>query len=171
MIEDFFSWRWKVGRLRKNAARNVLFLHHSYYHFFYLAKALRRRGWNALTVSIESPDGPHAAYYHGEDLNLHSRDPNRFQRNISEFFEFSKERFTCMHFAGDGQRSFFPQYADMLDPPDIVAWRKAGGRIGYTVSGCNSATPQSLVRLWSSSTGAGAVCDKCVWQHRSDVCS
>jgi len=37
--------------------RSVLFLHHSYYHFYYLAKALRRRGWDAVTVNLEMSGG------------------------------------------------------------------------------------------------------------------
>lgn len=31
--------------------RSVVFLHNSYYHFYYLAQALRRRGWDAVTVT------------------------------------------------------------------------------------------------------------------------
>src|SRR5215467_7308132 len=50
--------------------RNVLFLHNSYYHFYYLARALRRRGWDAIVVSLEDLNGPNARYYHAEDVNL-----------------------------------------------------------------------------------------------------
>ena len=55
--------------------RSVVFLHNSYYHFYYLARALRKRGWDAVTVSLEDPTGPNALYYHGEDLNLFSKWP------------------------------------------------------------------------------------------------
>lgn len=71
---------WQRGLVRRSLhgkrsekGRNVVFLHNSYYHFYYLAQALRRRGWDALTVSLEDPNGPHANYYHGEDVNLFSR--------------------------------------------------------------------------------------------------
>ena len=74
------------SRFGKRKRRSVVFLHHSYYHFFYLARALRERGWDAVTVSLEPPDSPHAIYYHGEDINLFSPDPKRFQRNIRRFF-------------------------------------------------------------------------------------
>ena len=64
--------------------RSVLFLRNSYYHFYYLAEALRRRGWDALTVSTDDPEGPHANYYHGEDVNLWDADPKRFRTNIED---------------------------------------------------------------------------------------
>ena len=36
-------------RVERRGSRSVLFLHHSYYNFFYLAAALRRRGWDAVS--------------------------------------------------------------------------------------------------------------------------
>ena len=60
---------WKRSRRQR---RSVVFLHHSYYHFYYLALALRKRGWDAVTGSLENPPGPNYHFYHGADINLYS---------------------------------------------------------------------------------------------------
>ena len=161
--------RVRGGRER----RSVLFLRNSYYHFQYLAEALRRRGWDALTVNTEDPKGPHAAYYHGEDVNLWDPSPERFRRNIEEFYWDALDRFALLHFAGDGVLTFFPISSEDLEaerPWDIVEWRRCGRKIAYTISGCNSGVAQSTVARWSA-LGGSVVCDKCPWQLRPDVCN
>jgi glycosyltransferase involved in cell wall biosynthesis len=151
--------------------RSVVFLHHSYYHFYYLARALRRRGWDAITVSLENPHGPNADYYHGEDLNLYSADYEQFMYNLRVFHAAAKRRFALLHFAGDGQMSFFSNNFESDDPWDILEWRNAGRKIAYTISGCNSGVAQSSVMRWSSQGGGTAVCQKCVWRLDPRVCS
>ena len=90
--------------------RSVVFLYNSYYHFYYLAKALRKRGWDAVSVSYEDPiNGPNVNYYHGEDINLFSPDPIKFRKNIEKFYKMALYRFSLLHFAGDGLLSFFPE--------------------------------------------------------------
>jgi len=153
--------------------RSVLFLRNSYYHFQYLAEALRRRGWDALTVNTEDPNGPNAAYYHGEDVNLWDPSTERFRRNIEEFYWGALDRFALLHFAGDGLLTFFPISPEDWEaerPWDIVEWRRYGQKIAYTISGCNSGVAQSTVARWSALDGS-VVCDKCPWQLRPDVCN
>ena len=159
------------SRFGKRKRRSVVFLHHSYYHFFYLARALRERGWDAVTVSLEPPDSPHAIYYHGEDINLFSPDPKRFQRNIRRFFHQALGRFELLHFAGDGHLSFFPNQFSADEPQDIATWKSFGKKVAYTISGCNSGVAQSTVAAWSALDGGKVVCDKCVWQLEPDVCN
>jgi hypothetical protein len=178
------SYRWRSvsrsmyvvsvvrARLRhRGNRRSVVFLHHSYYHFYYLAKALRRRGWDAVTVSLEDPSGPNAGYYHGEDINLFSPSYAQFLKNIREFHEHAKRRFSLLHFAGDGQMSFFPQDFASDEPWDILEWKRSGRKVAYTISGCNSGVAQSSVTQWSRTDGGVSVCDKCPWQHEPAVCS
>jgi glycosyltransferase involved in cell wall biosynthesis len=167
------AWKRLVRR-----RRSVVFLHPSYYHFFYLARALRKRGWDAVSVNIWSPDGPFAPYFHGEDINLYDSDPEKFRTNREAFFTKAKERFDLLHFSGDGCMSFFTEYwynheidPEEIAPPDIIEWQKLSKKIAYTSSGCNSAIAQSSIYKWSSAGESGPVCDKCVWQHRPDVCS
>ncbi|MBI2190650.1 MAG: hypothetical protein HYU36_01535 [Planctomycetes bacterium] len=151
---------------------SVLFLHQSYYHFYYLAQALRLRGWDALTVSLEDPESPNAKYYHGSDVNLYSPDPVEFKKNILEFYEEALRRFRLLHFAGDGLMSFFPEHWNhgAEAAPDILKWREQGKKIAYTVSGCSSAVSQSSVARWSGQGGA-VVCNVCPWRSRPEVCS
>ncbi len=159
---------WIRSRRRR---RSVVFLHHSYYHFFYLARALRKRGWDAITVSLENPGGPNYQFYHGEDVNLYSADPEEFFARITNFYHEALTRFRLLHFAGDGLMSFFPEYFGLNDPPDILKWHRQGNKVAYTVSGCNSATSQKAVAYWSTQDGGRNVCDKCVWQTRPDICN
>jgi glycosyltransferase involved in cell wall biosynthesis len=163
------AWRI-VQRAGRRKRRSVVFLHNSYYHFYYLSQALRRRGWDALTVSVENPEGPNARYYHGEDVNLFSPDPVRLRCNIEAFYREAIERFALLHFAGDGIMSFFPDNWASDEPWDMLEWRSRGHKIAYTISGCNSGVTQSAVARWSASGGA-VVCDRCVWQLRPDICS
>jgi hypothetical protein len=163
--------RWTPGRgVGGVRRRSVLFLRNSYYHFHYLAQALRRRGWDALVVSTEDPNGANSDYYHGEDVNLWDLDPKRFRQNIEEFYWDAVDRFALLHFAGDGLLSFFPEDWEAEEPWDIVEWRRRGRKVGYTISGCNSGVAQSTVARWST-LGGSVVCDKCPWQLRPDVCN
>jgi hypothetical protein len=135
-----------------------------------LAQALRRRGWDALVVSTEDPNGANSDYYHGEDVNLWDPDPKGFRQNIEEFYWDAVDRFALLHFAGDGLLSFFPEDWETEEPWDIVEWRRRGHKIAYTISGCNSGVAQSTVARWSALSGS-VVCDKCPWQLRPDVCN
>lgn len=128
---------------------NVLFLHNSYYHFYYLAKALRKRGWDALTVSYEDPvAGANTNYFHGEDLNLYDADPEIFQRNTAWLYQNAMKRFNMLHFAGDGLMSFIPKNWNLEEPPDITVWKQAGKLLGYSISGCKSCTSQTSFAAW-----------------------
>jgi len=152
-------------------ARSVIFLHNSYYHFFYLARALRKRGWRAISVSLEDPNGPHAQYYHGEDLNLYDADADQLRANSEALFNFSKRHFRLMHFAGQGRMSFFTGSFGAEEPPDIVEWKRLGKKLAYTISGCKDATAQSSVHRWAKTSTGRSLCDNCVWQHDPTVCS
>lgn len=161
----------RIFSSKQTKKRSVVFFRNSYYHFYYLAQALRKRGWDAISVSLDDPKGANQNFYHGEDLNLFSSDPNLFKKNLDNFFAMAKKRFQLFHFSGDGYLYFFPEYHNQEDPPDIIEWRKLGKKVAYTVSGCNSATAQSSVAKWSMLDNNGPVCGKCIWQSRSDVCS
>lgn len=157
-------------RSTEPAGRSVLFLHNAYYNFFYLAKALRKRGWDAVSVSIEDPSGPNARFYHGEDVNLFDADPETFRRRIENFYATVANRFRMVHFYGRGHMSFFPAHFDNGEhydvlPADFLNLRQRGVKIGYSVCGCLDGVAQSSVQRWSGA------CDKCVWQHEPAVCS
>jgi glycosyltransferase involved in cell wall biosynthesis len=150
--------------------RSVVFLHHCYYNFLYLAAALRKRGWDAISASIEDPNGPHAQFYQGEDVNLFDPDPERYRRKLFDFFAEVESRFRMLHFYGVGAMSMFPANFDTRRsfdavPVDFLRLRQLGIKIGYTVSGCLDGVAQSSINNWSGA------CERCVWQLRPDVCS
>ena len=150
--------------------RSVVFYRQSYYHFFYLAKALRKRGWDAVVVNLDPVDGPHAGYYHGEDINLYDENPEIFHHNITHFFNRAKTQYRLMHFAGDGYLSFFPENIENDEPQDILEWRALDNKIAYTVSGCSSGRSQSSITAWSVAGNGRSVCDRCIWQNNKNVC-
>jgi hypothetical protein len=153
------------------APRSVVFLHNAYYNFLHLARGLRARGWDAVSVSLEPPDGPHAQYYHGDDVNLFDPDGARFAANVAGFFATVPQRFRMVHFYGRGHMSFFPTRYDRTSaydivPADFIELRQQGVKIGYTISGCLDGVAQSSVGRWT-----GGLCDKCVWQENPAICS
>ncbi|WP_212495316.1 glycosyltransferase [Bradyrhizobium jicamae] len=174
-IDDFramgngadLAQRKSSGRNRDR--RSVVFLHNCYYNFFYLAAALRKRGWDAVSVSIEDPHGPHANFYHGEDINLYDSNPELYRRKLFDFFAETEDRFRMLHFYGVRAMSMFP--ATMRRggfyglPIDFLRLRQLGIKIGYTVAGCLDGVAQSSIKSWSGA------CDKCVWQLRPEICS
>jgi glycosyltransferase involved in cell wall biosynthesis len=161
-----------LRRLVRKKKRSVVFYRQSYYHFYYLARALRKRGWDAIVVNVDPKNGVNASYYHGEDLNLHHDNPKKFNKNIKRFLKKATSRFKLMHFSGDGYLTFYPRFIGKdEEPKDIIAWKKAQNKVAYTVSGCNSGTSKEQVAAWSSARDGLNVCDRCIWQDRHDVCN
>lgn len=147
----------------------VLFIHNSYYHFYYLAQALRARGFHAVSVSLENPDGPNSNFYHGEDLNLwHPDDAVRKARSY-DLMDAITQHFRAVHFHGAELSSLFESNYQLSArdgiPWDLLELKRRGVKIGHTISGCLTGQRQS--RFYYAS---GGVCDKCVWQLRPDVC-
>lgn len=178
-------WTPRLARLKASATRmhrsrdvversdrrSVVFLHNAYYNFYYLAKALRSRGWDAVSVSLEDPEGPNAQYYHGEDFNLFHPDADTMLERVGTFYEEVKSRFNMVQFYGIGQMSFFPTSFDygndfIAIPEDFLELKRLGIKIGYSQGGCNQGISQSSFLRWS-----GGCCNRCRWQNVPDVCS
>jgi glycosyltransferase involved in cell wall biosynthesis len=147
-----------------------LFLHNSYYHNYYLARALRQRGWDALSVSLEDPGSAQSQFYHGEDLNLFHPDPRVFRTQLREFFHDAARRFRLVHFSGRGHMGLFPGNwigrSGECVPWDFLELRRRGVKIAYTVSGCLDGVAQSEINEFT-----GGLCSKCVWQLHPEICS
>lgn len=151
--------------------RSVVFLHNNYYHFNVLANGLRKRGWDALTVSIESPNSPQRQFYHGEDVNLYDPDFGVMRKKVQQFFKTVPERFGSLHFYGQGQASFFPENYENTSHPTKVGWdffelRRHRLIIGYMPTGCLDGARQSDIRRIT-----GGLCRTCVWENEPSVCS
>lgn len=151
--------------------RSVVFLHHSYYHFYYLAQALRRRGWNAWSLSTESPSNPNQAYYHGEDLSLYHPDPAVQKGILYELVDALRLHFDVLHMHGDGILSIFDENksANITRngvPYDLMELRALGVKLGLSMSGCVTAQRATVFNQVT-----GGVCNTCVWQGNRSVCS
>jgi hypothetical protein len=156
-------------RKQQSSHRSVLFLHNSYYHHLYLAQALRRRGWDALSVSLERPESPNRLFYHGEDLSLWDADPGRLKDRLNRFFDTIEERFALVHFYGMGLLGLFPVNWENAVAPETMPWdllelRRRGVRFSYSPSGCLDGVSQTAFRNYTG------VCRKCVWELRPDIC-
>tara|TARA_R110002072_G_scaffold3055_2_gene22959 strand:+ start:2570 stop:4084 length:1515 start_codon:yes stop_codon:yes gene_type:complete len=151
--------------------RSVVFIHHAYYHFYYLARALRERGWRAYSVSIEDPRSANTPYYHGEDLLIWDEDPWVRRELHRELFEAVKANFNMVHFHGDNAMTLFGKNLVVNNTRNGVPWdflelKAHGVKIGHSISGCLTGQRQSVFNAKS-----GGVCDHCVWQNNPQVCS
>lgn len=151
--------------------KSALFLHNNYYHFNCLSAGLRKRGWEAVTVSFESPDSVQRQFFHGEDINLFDADPAVMARKTRDFFRTVPERFGALHFYGQGYATFFGQYIENNGDPRIVPWdflelRRHRITIGYMPSGCMDGGLQSSIKALVE-----GLCEHCVWEGRSDICN
>lgn len=151
--------------------RSALFLHNNYYHFNCLSDALRKRGWDTMTVSVEDPASPQQQYYHGEDLNLFDPDYSVLRENVRAFFKAAPERFGTVHFYGAGQASLFAEHHESSAHPQKLPWdffelRRHQIKIGYMPTGCLDGARQSDIRRITN-----GLCSSCVWERQPNVCS
>lgn len=158
-------------RFAEPRRRSALFLHNNYYHFNCLSAGLRKRGWDVLTVSLESPDSPQQQFYHGEDVNLFDANPVAMSRKTRDFFRTVPERYGTLHFCGQGYATFFTAALENDENPRTIPWdilelRRHRMTIGYMPSGCMDGGLQSSIRHLT-----GGLCSRCVWELRPDVCN
>lgn len=165
------TWRFKALFSKMLGRRNVIFLHNSYYHFYYLSRALRKRGWNAVTISYEDPEkGAHKIFYHGEDINIFHPNPVVLKAKARILHQWAVKNFKLLHFAGDGLMSFYPYNWFSDEPEDIVDWKRSGKKLAYTISGCKSCVSQTSFAKWSRLEAVRSACDSCRWQSEAEVC-
>jgi hypothetical protein len=167
----YFSLTQSGNYSTSPSKRNVAFISNSYYHFYYLAQALRRRNWDVITISLEDPKSLSSIYYHGEDINLYSPDPIEAKSKQLAFFQAAKGKYNLVHSANDFFLSFIQDNYGHEDPEDIIDWHSLGKKVAYTISGCMSGTLPSSVDKWSRMKNNHSVCDTCVWQDNEIVCS
>ena len=117
-------------------------------------------------ISNFSPNNSDQQFFHGEDTNLFSEDPEEFRTRLNALHKLVPDRFHMVHFAGMHIMSLFPDNFHWTGVPwDFLEWKRKGMKIGYTISGCNDGIRQSAYKKHKDA------CAKCVWKLRPDVCS
>lgn len=150
-------------------SRSIVFLNHCYYNFYHLSNALKKRGWDSISVSLESKNSPNYQFYHGEDINLYDPDPKIYEQNLLSFHQTIKNRYKMLHFYGAGNISLFPKPKSKnlsSIPWDFLELKKHGVKIGFSHSGCNDLTSQTSFSQWS-----GGKCNQCIWKDQKNICS
>ena len=144
--------------------RSVLFFNNLYYNYAVLSAALRRRGWDALTVSVEDPDGHDNFIYFGEDLNLYQDAHPALMEKVRSLIDRVPEHFRLFHSMGRWLDHYPTVWCD--DDPTVLKVKRHGVKFGWNPCGCLEVIRQSHYFKWS-----GGACLKCNWRTRPDVCS
>jgi hypothetical protein len=151
--------------------RSVLFVNPAYYNFYYLAKSLRQRGWDAVAMSTINPDSSYAQQFHGHDWTIYDSDQRVQIEKLSDAFKIVSSRFDMLHFHGVGVMSMFPyNYDTGIDhdriPWDVLEMKRRGAKIAYSITGCHDLVTPSAFVAWSPT-----MCPKCAWRDRPEICS
>jgi hypothetical protein len=148
----------------------VLFAGQSYYHTWYLSRALRARGWRADVLNWLAPDDPQSMFFRGQDFQFrHDRpsDPVRqlrfYARALRDYDVFHFSNAHCLHFGPTLQR----QFSRFGESSEVKLLKKFGKKIVYSNNGCLDGVSQTSFSAW----GDEPVCNECPWQHVPSVCS
>lgn len=164
-----FKQQFSGFQNRKPKGR-VLYVGHSYYHTWYLSRALRKLGWKADTLNYDSSQ-ENQKYYHGEDFKFTYSDNKGREEHWRKFYWKAIREYDIFHFSNAHSlkfidfdisvRNFVPQGWD------IWVLKLLGKKIVYSNNGCLDGVSQSSFRKW----GPEPVCDICSWRNVPTVCS
>lgn len=164
--------------------KSVVFLNNSYYHFLFLARELRSRGWDAWAVDNDrrqTNQDMNSFLYHGEDIPLYSENRFLWRLQAKRCFHEIKRRYSLLQFYGMGRLHIDPYARSHLQGPDGVltelfmmglparemeALRRAGVVIGYSVAGCTDGIESAEWNAWT-----GGMCDHCRLRREDVYCS
>jgi hypothetical protein len=163
MIEE--SQGGAAGRAPKG---RVLYVGQAYYHTWYLSRALRRLGWVADTVDIDSDEGSQM-FYHGQDFRLRYGGKANPLRHLN-FYRRALGRYDIFHFTGAHNMTFSTYFGALRPLPrfwDVRLAKRLGKKVVYSNNGCHDGVSQTSFRKW----GPEPVCDICPWRDAPHVCS
>ena len=151
-------------------ARRVLYAGQSYYHNWYLSRALRKLGWRADVLNWD-PDPGSQVFYHGEDIHFTGDTPYDLARDLGYYLE-SLYHYDLVHFANahgirfsSPLRAYFERRRGA--GAEIHLLRQLGKKICYTNNGCLDGVLQSSFAKW----GPDSVCAICPWRGVDTICS
>jgi hypothetical protein len=158
---------------RRRRRPSVLFAGQSYYHAWYLSRALRKLGWRADVLNWDLVPETQG-FYHGEDFAF-SWDDARPRRALARHLAFylrSIPRYDIFHFSNAQGIRFGHRLHDWVAErfhpyAEIELLRRLGKKIVYSNNGCLDAVAQTSFASW----GEYPVCLDCPWLGRPDICS
>ncbi|MES2984402.1 MAG: glycosyltransferase [Pseudomonadota bacterium] len=150
--------------------RRVLYAGQAYYNAWYLARALRERGWKADLLNWDLNESSQI-YYHGEDIRFTMENPYPVVRDLRiyvaalydyDVFHFSNTQGICFGFP---LQSLFERHWGKH--AEVHLLKQLGKKIVYSNNGCQDGVSQTAFAQW----GPESICAICPWLHRPDVCS
>ncbi|NLG33311.1 MAG: glycosyltransferase [Syntrophomonadaceae bacterium] len=162
-----------VSRRNKIKRKRVLFVGHCYYNCWYLSRELRKLGWKADVVNIDStPESQ--VYYHGEDYKLIVRKKGIIEAIRHLFFYlWAIRNYDIFHFSNMGGLRFssYISYTYKIgllpDHWEIKLLKRLNKKILYSNNGCQDGVSQTSFSKW----GPYSVCEICRWRSEPSVCS
>ncbi len=143
----------------------VLFIGQLYYTSWYLSRELRKLGWRADVLNVDSnPDSQ--KFYHGEDFKFKYNLPIIDHAKQIIFYIVALFCYDVFHFIGVHGLNF----GSMSIPKDLQVrlLKKLGKKIVYTHNGCLDGVSQTSFSSWSNPESA---CDVCHWKDVPSACS
>ncbi len=133
-------------------SKSVFFIGSNYYSFYYLAEALRKRGFKAYSLRNTN----HLQFTPLAHITI--------KQNITEQLMtmlYIALSFRMVHFYG-----YFSMISSHVSKFELMFYKLCKMKIGYTPTGCLDGSLQS--EIYELSRG---LCNKCMWQNRPEVCA
>ena len=151
--------------------KSILFVGHCYYNHWYLSRELRKLGWRADVMNVDTAP-EHASFYHGEDFIAH---PPTYLGIALNLWRFVKAlfKYKVFHFSNAEGLSFPPFnqvgwfYRWFGKYAEVRILRALGKKITYSTNGCRDGVTQTTFSKW----GPHSVCGICPWKDSPAVCS
>ena len=157
-------------KIRYYPVKSVLFVGQSYYHAWYLSRALRKHGWRADVLNW-NPDKAVRIYFHGEDFTFEYGSKASEQEQIW-FYLSALLRYDVFHFSnaqgiifGTFLRDWFK--SNIGENEEIHLLKRLGKKIVYSNNGCLDGVSKSSFAKW----GPVSVCSTCQWRNVAAVCN
>lgn len=151
-------------------AQRVLFAGQSYYHTWYLSRALRQTGWTADVLNWDL-DPATQIYYHGHDIGFDPHSPNLLEQMLRAYLD-AVYAYDVFHFSNMHGLSFGAPVGSFMtsivgEAAEIRLLKGLGKKIVYSNNACADGVSQSRFAQW----GPHSACSICRWRQDASVCS
>ncbi len=150
--------------------RRVLFAGQSYYHTWYLSRALRTVGWTADVLNWDLDRGTQI-YYHGQDIGFDPDSPVLLEQMLGAYlnalYGYDVFHFSNMHGLSFGAPVGAFMTSVIGEAAEIRLLKGLGKKIVYSNNACSDGVSQTTFSRW----GPESACAICRWRLEPTVCS